>query len=163
MGNPHARQLMEIKLSAIIMESRLRRRPAAPPCRAKGEGRRQRTRPNEREPVSVRRCRRGGKKDEGRERTRACEQKWETGSVFARARARRRERRSLVTTRTMMKRKREKGRIEQMEGERKSGRRETESVRLISPPHAIPHTRASLVPLRAPSAPSARCGFAWMH
>lgn len=54
-----------------------------------------------------------------------------------------------------MRRKREKERIEQMEGERKlrsetRKERETERVRLILPPHAIPHTRASLVPLRAP-------------
>lgn len=122
MGNSRARQLMEIKLSAIIMESRLRRRSAAPPCRAKGEGRRQRTRP-----TRENRCRFDVVVEEERkmkkERECALASKSEKLVACLPEPGRDREGKGeAATTRTMMmKRKREKGRIEQLEGERKSG------------------------------------------
>lgn len=125
MGNSRSRQLMEIKLSAIIMESRLRRRSAAPPCRAKGEGRRQRTRPTRKN-----RCRFDVVVEEERKmkKERECALASKSEKLVACLPELGRDRGGkgeAATTRTMMtkrKRERERERIEQMEGERETQR-----------------------------------------
>lgn len=150
MGNSCARQLMEIKLSTIIMESRLRRRSAAPPCRAKGEGRRQRTRA-----TRENRCRFDVVVEEERK------MKKERECAFAS------KSEKLVACLPELGRDRagkgeaaadeddddeEKERIEQMEGERKSERdgEERRSVFVWSRRRTRSHTRALL---RSPFAP----------